>query len=153
MGKFDDIPQNIAGLIAAHTQLYLDDPARAHHWDASPVGVPGLVPTLLLTTTGRKSGDRRHVPLLYQTRNGGYLVVGSRGGSPGHPAWYLNLLAEPVCEIRVGRPPQKARSRVLTGAEHEAAWKKITSAYPVYARYQDRTERQIPLILLEPAGL
>ena len=125
---------------------------RAHLWDATPVGVPGTVPTLLLTTTGRKSGSPRHVPLLYLAHGRGYLVVGSKGGSSGHPAWYLNLVGHPACEIRVGAPAGKARARVLSGAEREAAWTTITAKYPVYIRYQARTERQIPLILLEPAG-
>jgi deazaflavin-dependent oxidoreductase (nitroreductase family) len=152
MAQFNDIPKNIADLIAAHTQLYLVDPERAHLWDATPVGVPGLVPTLLLTTTGRKSGTARHVPLLYLEHGGGYLIVGSRGGSPGHPEWYLNLTAHPDCQIRVGAKQMTARTRVIQGEERAPTWKAVTAAYPVYARYQARTDREIPLILLVPAS-
>jgi deazaflavin-dependent oxidoreductase (nitroreductase family) len=153
MAQSHDIPKNITDLIAAHTRLYLENPEKAHLWDATPVGVPGLVPTLLLTTTGRKSGTARYVPLLYLEHGGGYLTVGSRGGSPGHPEWYLNLTAHPDCEIRVGQLRTKARARVLTSAEREPVWRTVTAAYPVYARYQARTDREIPLILLEPKAV
>lgn len=147
--QFDDIPQNINRLIAEHIQLYLTDPVQAHLWDATPMGLPGRVPTLLLTTIGRKSGEQRHVPLLYVQDEDGYLVVGSKGGNAEHPVWYLNLLARPECEIRVAALRTHARGRTLTGDERGLAWTKVVAEHPVYLKYQARTTRQIPLVRLE----
>lgn len=146
---FDDIPRDINSLISEHIRLYLKDPAKAHMWDARPVGGSGPVTTLLLTTIGRKSGEPRHVPLLYVEHGDDYLVVGSKGGNPDHPLWFLNLMAHPECEIRVGQPPVKARARLLEGEERAAAWKKITDLHPVYAKYQARTPREIPVVALQ----
>ena len=148
--KFDDIPKDINQIIGAHIKLYLTDPESAHLWDARPVGLPGEVTTLLLTTIGRKSGEPRHVPLLYVADAGRYLVIGSKGGNVEHPVWFLNLQANPECEIRVGAPPVKARARVLQGEERAAAWKRITDQHHVYAKYQSRTDREIPVVALEP---
>jgi len=100
-----------------HTALYLEDPERAHDWDATPVGGTGLVPTPLLTTTGRKSGEKRPTPLLYQPTGTGFIIVASRGGSDQHPAWYLNLLENPDCEVQVGRFAYRAKARVLRSDE------------------------------------
>jgi len=147
---FDDIPKDINRLIKEHIEQHLTDPAAAHMWDARPVGLSGMVTTLLLTTTGRKSGEKRHVPLLYVDDGDGYLIIGSKGGNVDHPVWFLNLQADPECEIRVGKPPVKARARVLEGAEREKAWAKITDLHHVYAKYQARAEREIPVVRLEP---
>lgn len=147
---FDDIPTDINRIIGAHIKLHLTDPAAAHMWDATPVGMPGLVTTLLLTTIGRKSGEPRHVPLLYVDDGDGYLVIGSKGGNAEHPIWFLNLQANPECEIRVGAPPVKALARILDGEEYGRAWNKIASKHANYAKYQARTERRIPVIRLEP---
>ena len=150
MPRFDDIPKDINDIIAAHIKLYLEDPERAHLWDSSVVGVPGPVTTLLLTTKGRKTGEERHVPLLYVDNEGTYLVVGSKGGHADNPAWYLNLQADPHCTIRVGRFRSTAIARTLEGEERERLWKKVTDRHAVYAKYQSRTSRQIPLVLIEP---
>lgn len=147
---FSDIPADINRLIANHIKLYLADPAAAHMWDARPVGQPAEVTTLLLTTTGRKSGEPRHVPLLYVEDGDGYLIIGSKGGNVDHPLWCLNLEADPLCEIRVGAPPVKARARILDGEEHARAWAKITARHPNYSKYQARTERRIPVVRIEP---
>lgn len=151
---FKDIPTDINRIIGEHIKLHLTDPAAAHMWDATPVGMPKLVSTLLLTTIGRKSGEPRHVPLLYvndsDTGSEGYLVIGSKGGNAEHPVWYLNLEANPECEIRVGRPPVKARARVLEGDDYEGAWARVAAEHPNYAKYQARTERRIPIVRLEP---
>jgi deazaflavin-dependent oxidoreductase (nitroreductase family) len=92
----------------------------------------------------------RHVPLLYVQHGSGYLVIGSKGGSATDPVWYSNLEAQPDCEIRVAALRTKARARSLGGAERAQAWKLVTAKHPVYARYQARTEREIPVVLLEP---
>ncbi len=135
--------------IQEHTALYLKDPERAHDWDATPAGGTGLVPTLLLTTLGRKSGERRATPLLYQPTGSGFVVVASRGGSDHHPAWYLNLLADPGCEIQVGKFSYTAQARVLTSEERGPYWEWMVRFWPDYANYQARTEREIPVVILE----
>jgi len=150
MPSFSDIPDHIGQLIADHIKLYLEHPEQAHMWDSSPVGVPGPVPTLLLTTIGRKSGKERHAPLLYVERRGAYVVIGSKGGNPDDPTWYRNLQSHPDCEVRVGALRTRARGRVLEGEEREAVWSEVVLKYPVYVKYQRRTDRQIPVILLEP---
>jgi len=150
MPDFQDIPKNINQLIHDHIKLYFTDPEKAHHWDARPLGLPGEVTALLLTTTGRKSGEPRHAPLLYVDNDGSYLIIGSKGGNPTHPEWYLNLQAHPECEIRVGKLHTRAVARTLSGAEREMAWKKITARHDVYLKYQARTDREIPVVLLEP---
>lgn len=150
---FDDIPQDINKLISAHIKLYFTDPEKAHLWDAGPLGLQGPVTTLLLTTTGRKSGEPRHVPLLYVDDGDGFVVIGSKGGNADHPIWYLNLQANPECEIRVATLFTKAKARFLEGEERDKAWKKITARHDTYAKYQRRTERKIPVVRLEPIGI
>lgn len=147
---FDDIPKDINAMIAAHIRMYLTDPERAHMWDAGALGAGEAVSTLLLTTTGRKSGEPRHAPLLYVDDGDGYLIIGSKGGHADHPIWFLNLQADPDCEIRVAQRHTKARARILDGTEREAAWAKITARHVVYLKYQARAERQIPVVRLEP---
>jgi deazaflavin-dependent oxidoreductase (nitroreductase family) len=150
MPKNTDIPSNIAQLIADHVKLYLEHPERAQMWDSSPVGVPGPVATLLLTTKGRTTGKERHAPLLYVDHEGAYVVIGSKGGSPDAPLWYRNLQDDAACEVRVGAYRTKARARILEGEERQLVWDKVTERHPVYLKYQKRTERRIPVILLEP---
>jgi deazaflavin-dependent oxidoreductase (nitroreductase family) len=152
MSKFADLPDNAVDYFRAHIKLYLEDPEKAHFWDASPVGGPSSAPTLLLTTTGRKTGRERHTPLLYVENEGSYLVMGSKGGTENHPFWYLNLLDNPDCEIRVASFRSKARAVVLEGEERASAWAKVTALQPVYLKYQKRTDRLIPVIRLEPVS-
>lgn len=149
---FDDIPKDINQLIGQHIKQYLTEPEKAHLWDARPVGLPGEVTTLLLTTIGRKSGEPRHVPLLYVDDGDGYLIMGSKGGNVEHPVWFLILQANPDCEIRVGALPVQARARVLAGEERAKAWARITERHDTYAKYQARTDREIPVIRLEPTA-
>jgi len=147
---FEDIPKDINAIIKAHIKQYMTDPEAAHLWDARPVGLPGVVTTLLLTTIGRKSGEARHVPLLYVDDGDGFLIMGSKGGNVDHPVWYLNLQANPECEIRVSSLHTRARARVLGGQERATAWARVADRHPTYAKYQDRTDREIPVVRLEP---
>jgi len=134
-----------------HIALYKSDPEKAHMWDASAAGAPGLLPTLLLTTTGRKSGEPRDVPLIYGESNGSYVVIGSRGGTPTHPVWFLNLEANPECELQVSTKHVLARARVAEGEERERLWKQMAELYPPYLDYQKNArDRQIPVVVLEP---
>jgi deazaflavin-dependent oxidoreductase (nitroreductase family) len=135
--------------IAHHIQVYLEDPERGHMWDYTPIGGPGVLATLLLTTTGRKSGEQRHAPLLYGRDGDGFITVASKGGSPTHPAWFLNLLAHPQCEIRVGEQRHQVTARVTDGAERSRLWNVMAGIYPPYNDYQAATDREIPIVVLE----
>ena len=94
-----------------HKAQWANDPVVAHDWDATSVGGRGIVPTLLLTATGAKTGEARSLPLLYQPCGEGFLIVGSRGRSSRHPGWYLNLLHEPQCTAVIGPMIYSLRAR------------------------------------------
>lgn len=145
MPNFSEIPW-----IAEHIRLYQTDPEKAHLWDSRPVGGPGLLPTLLLTTKGRKSGEPRALPLIYGTAGDSYVVIASKGGMPTHPLWYRNLEAAPDCEIQVGAKRMRARARVAEGAERERLWRQLAEIYPPYLDYQKATKRTIPVVVLDP---
>lgn len=145
-------PAELPSWVTDHVKLYLEDPDKAHMWDSSAVGGPGVLPTLLLTTTGRKSGEPRLLPLIYQEVDAGFVIIASKGGAPTHPAWYLNLLENPNCEIRVGHDHHRARARVSEGEERSALWKKMAELYAPYNDYQAATDREIPVVVLEPTA-
>ncbi len=149
MDEMKTLPSDIEKHLAAHLALYKTDPERAHIWDSSVIGVPGPVRTLMLRTKGRKSGEDRYVTLQYFTPEGAYVVVGSKGGVAEHPAWFLNLLAEPACEIQVAAMHAHARARVAEGDERARLWEAVSSEQRAYRAYQARTTRQIPIIVLE----
>ena len=143
--KVNEIPA-----VKAHLELYRSDPERAHLWDSGPQGA-GVVPTLLLVTVGHKSGQLRDLPLIYGESDGSYVVIASRGGTPTHPSWFLNLQADPDCELQVGAKRLKARARVAEGAERERLWKQMAELFPPYDDYQQRAgARTIPVVVLEP---
>jgi deazaflavin-dependent oxidoreductase (nitroreductase family) len=108
------------------------------------------VPSLLLTTVGRKSGDRFVFPLFYGTDGGSYFVVASKGGAPEHPGWYRNILANSDVEVQVGTKKGKARATTAGGQERVRLWKKALEFWPPYADYQLKTEREIPVVVLDP---
>jgi deazaflavin-dependent oxidoreductase (nitroreductase family) len=107
--------------------------------------------TLLLTTTGRRSGEPRTTPLIYGRNGDDYLVVASKGGSPAPPAWYLNLEESPEVEIQVKDRAMKARARTATPEEKPELWKIMTREWPDYDSYQENTDRVIPVVVIEPA--
>lgn len=148
MTNFSEVPW-----IKAHIELYRSDPEKAHMWDSTPVGGPGILPTLLLTTHGRKTGEPRPAPLIYGESDGSFVVIASKGGMPTHPLWYLNLEADPHCELMVGSRQFEARARVAEGAERDRLWKMMARIYPPYDEYQERAgERTIPVVVLEPVA-
>jgi len=104
---------------------------------------------LLLTTTGRKSGRPRTHPLIHRPDNGGWVIVASDGGAPEHPSWMKNLLADPEATIQVRADEIPVRARVTEGEERERLWRLMNEAWPPYDSYQERTERQIPVVVLE----
>ena len=146
MASFSEIPW-----IAEHIALYESDPEKAHMWDSSHLGGPGVLPTLLLTTKGRKTGEPRALPLIYGTDGDRYIVIASKGGMPNHPIWYLNLEAEPECDLMVGAKAVRARASVVEGEDRERIWKAMAEIYPPYNDYQKNAgERVIPVVALEP---
>ena len=112
----------------------------------------GGMPVLELTTTGRKSGQPRTVMLTSPAQEGEMIViVASRGGDDHHPAWYLNLRDHPDVEVAyAGKPKRAMRARVANAEERAALWPKVTAEYKGYAGYQTKTDREIPLVLLDP---
>ena len=105
---------------------------------------------LLLTTVGRVTGSPHTVPLLYLRNGDRYVVFASWGGRDHHPEWYLNLLAEPVARVRVGGMRTDVSARTAGGDERERWWNAAQQAYDGYSVYQSRTDRQIPVVMLEP---
>lgn len=108
------------------------------------------VPTLLLTTTGRRSGDPHTSALIFARNGGDHLVVASFGGASRHPAWYLNLQANPNSEIQVKSEILAVTARTATAAEKPRLWALLTELWPNFDVYQTRTEREIPVVVLSP---
>jgi F420H(2)-dependent quinone reductase len=109
----------------------------------------GKLSVLLLTTIGRKSGQPRTQPLAYTRAGNGYAVIASKGGAHQHPLWYLNLRANPLAEVTVGRETRKVRARDAEGEERERLWRALADLYPGYDRYAQKTSRRIPVVVLE----
>lgn len=138
----EEIADSPIGWVASHVRGYVEsDGKRGHQWRG--------VPTLLLTTRGRKSGQLRRTALIYQEDDGRYVVVASLGGADHHPQWYLNLVSDPEVTVQVGADTFTARARTASAEEKPALWKKMTGTWPDYDTYQAKTQREIPVILLE----
>jgi deazaflavin-dependent oxidoreductase (nitroreductase family) len=129
---------------AEHVRRYRETGGEdGHDWQGTQ--------TLILTTTGRKSGEPRSTPLIYGRHGEDYVVVASKGGADDPPAWYLNLEAEPEAEIQVRAERFKVRSRVAAPDEKPGLWTTMTAEWPAYDEYQQKTEREIPVVVLERA--
>ena len=115
-----------------------------HDWEGTQ--------TLLLTTKGRKSGEQRTTPLIYQEHDGDYLIVASNGGQDNPPAWYLNLQEDPSAHVQVWGDRFEARIREAGDDEKPEMWSKMTETWPAYDDYQEKTDRLIPIVVLERAG-
>ena len=133
-------------LMGAHTTVYRATGGLIGH------RLPGAPPVLLLDHVGARSGTMRTTPLLYVTDGPDVVIVASKGGHPKHPAWYHNLRANPDTAVQIGREHRPVHARVATPQERERLWPKAVAAYSGYRGYQDRTEREIPLVVLEPRG-
>ena len=107
-------------------------------------------PVLLLTTLGRKSQRSRTTPLLYLNDGDHWIVVASNGGDDRHPAWWLNLKANPVAQVQIGGVVNQVRARKATEMERDRLWQLVVEMYSVYDDYQRRTSRKIPIVMLEP---
>jgi deazaflavin-dependent oxidoreductase (nitroreductase family) len=125
-----------------HVKRYLQtDGAEGHEWRGTTV--------LILTTIGRRSGEPRSTPLIYQRHGDDYIVVASKGGAPEHPAWYLNLQAQPQVTVQVLGDRFKARARTASEQEKPELWGTMAAAWPAYDDYQRSTGREIPVVVLE----
>jgi deazaflavin-dependent oxidoreductase (nitroreductase family) len=137
-----EIADNPTGWINEHIRRYVDsDGEKGHSWRG--------VKTLLLTTLGRKSGQWRRTPLIYGQDGDRFVVVASKGGAAQHPAWYLNLSAHPQVQVQVGADRFSARARTASPEEKARLWPKMTKIWPEYDSYQQRTNRDIPVVILE----
>ena len=107
-------------------------------------------PLLLLHTVGRRSGKERVNPLMYQQRGDDYVVFASKGGAPENPDWYYNLISNPEASIEVGKKTISVRGYMVQGDERDKIWKSWTREFPQFAEYEEKTDREIPVIRLEP---
>jgi deazaflavin-dependent oxidoreductase (nitroreductase family) len=126
-----------------HVRRYIEtDGEEGYDWrEGSPI--------LLLTTTGRKSGKQHTMPLIFGEADGSQVLVASKGGTPEHPAWYLNLEANPEVGVQVKGDTFRARARTAEGEERERLWKSMNEIWPHYDEYQTKTTRQIPVVVLD----
>jgi deazaflavin-dependent oxidoreductase (nitroreductase family) len=139
--------------VSEAASLYGEDHIRRYRETGGEVGHIWKrgAKTLLLTTTGRKSGEQRTSALIYEADGDRYVIVASKGGAPEHPAWYLNLSANPDVEVQVKDDVFQARARTAEGEERERLWRLVTVQWPDYDEYVKRTDREIPVVVLERA--
>ena len=144
---------NLPQWMKDHADRYLSSGGTdGHMYTITLPGAPQkAVPSLLLTTTGRKSGDRYLFPLFYGRAGDGYFVIASKGGAPAHPGWYRNILANPEVEIQVGTAKMRAHARTASGGERARLWEQAVGIWPPFADYQRKaTAREIPVVVLDP---
>lgn len=138
----EEVLDNPRGWVARHIRSYVEtDGMQGHRWSG--------VHTFLLTTRGRKSGKLRRTALIYGRDDDRYLVVASQGGAKKHPSWYLNLTENPEVEVQAGADKFTARALTATAKEKPRLWRLMVSIWPEYDRYQARTKRDIPVVVLE----
>ncbi|MFF3756985.1 nitroreductase family deazaflavin-dependent oxidoreductase [Streptomyces sp. NPDC002185] len=139
----DEAQDSPTSWVATHVRRYLaSDGAKGHIWYGKP--------TLVLTHRGRTSGALRRTGLIYGEDEANFVVVGSNGGSDLHPQWYLNLLADPRARIQVAADVHEVVAREAEGAERDRLWDAMAAIFPQYKSYRKKTERRIPVVVLEP---
>jgi deazaflavin-dependent oxidoreductase (nitroreductase family) len=125
-----------------HVRVYRETGGeRGYHWRGTEI--------LLLSTRGRRSGETRTTPLIQRADGDGWVVVASKGGYPQNPGWYENLAADPDAEVEVRDERIPVRARTVEGEERTRLWQKMTEVWPAYDEYQQRTSREIPVVVLE----
>lgn len=143
MAGGDGVVDSPVDWVAEHIRSYdSSDGAQGHLWRD--------LPTLLLTTRGRRSGAWRRTALIYGRDGENYVVVGSNGGAADHPLWYRNLSADPEVRVQVGADRFTARARTATAEEKPRLWRAMAGIFPRYDEYQSGTARDIPVVVLEP---
>jgi deazaflavin-dependent oxidoreductase (nitroreductase family) len=126
-----------------HVRVYREtNGEKGYIWNGAPI--------LLLTTKGRKSGQARTIPIIYTPHGDSWVIIASKGGSPTHPAWYLNVLDDPHVEVQVKADRFAATVRTAPSPEREAIWAECLKIWPSYDIYQSRTARQIPVVVITP---
>ena len=142
MSVVEDVMDSPTGWVAEHIRRYIEtDGRQGHEWRG--------VHTLLLTTRGRKTRKLRRTALIYGRDGDRYVVVASQGGAPAHPAWYLNLTADPQVQLQVGADRFTARARTADPDEKPRLWRTMAQIWPAYDSYQAKTAREIPVVILE----
>jgi len=134
----------LKAMFKAHATIYERSGGRIGAW----LGLP----TLLLSVTGRKSGQTRSTPLAYFQDGESYVVVGSDGAAKRDPQWWKNLQVDPMGAVRVGRKKLKVKATLATGAERERLWEIGKTFNPMWSKYQTRTERELPVVVLTPVS-
>ena len=148
--QLQDLPDEVKAELEKHRQKYLQDPVSAHYWDPIVIGVPGgPVPCLLLSYTGRKTGRRYNTVLQYYRMKGKTAVIASKGGAVNNPAWYVNLVANPDCELQIGAQHLRVVAHTVTGKERQAWWDLISTEQPIQLEYQARTTRLLPIVVFD----
>jgi deazaflavin-dependent oxidoreductase (nitroreductase family) len=145
-GQNDIIPGGPPGNVERHIRAYVETDGRiGHRWR-------GGAPALLITTIGRKTGLRRRTALIYGKDGDHYVIVASRRGHNQHPAWYLNLLAHPEIEVQVGADKFRALAQTAAPDRRSRLWSMMVSIWPSFHKYQNKTDRAIPIVVLERIG-
>jgi deazaflavin-dependent oxidoreductase (nitroreductase family) len=140
-GPTDPIDTSL--LNAEHVRVYREtNGATGYEWNGAPI--------LLLTTKGRKSGEPRTIAIIYAEKDGVPHIIGSQGGAPVHPHWYLNILQDPNVQVQIKDRVFDATARPTESPEREARWAESLKTWPRYDVYQARTSRRIPVVALEP---
>ena len=132
--------------VAEHARMYLASGGTEGHESNG-------VRTLVLATTGRRTGTRRRTCLIYGTSGGEYVVVASKGGAEENPAWFMNLEADPSVGVQVGTRRFTARACVASSAERAPLWAQMVNIFPLYDDYAQKTDREIPIVLLTPLDM
>lgn len=144
MGSREAVLDPDGGWVARHVREYVETDGRHGH-------IFHGMPTLLLTTRGRKSGELRRTALIYGRDEDRYLVVASNGGAARNPGWYANLISEPCVTVQVAAERIAVRARIATPAEKPPLWHQMATIFSQYERYQAKTGRDIPVVILEPS--
>ena len=138
--------------VPSPSQWVADQVAAYEASDGAEGGEFGGLPVVILHTVGATSGKLRKSPVMKVAHDDRYVVIASKGGAPTHPKWYLNLRADPHVALQDGSRLTELAARELSGAERDEWWARAVDAYPPYAEYQTKTDRLIPVVLLEPRG-
>ena len=145
---------NLPAWMQEHANRYISSGGTdGHMYKMNQPGRPEMtVPSLLLTTTGRKSGEKFVFPLFYGKTGDSYIVVASKGGAPEHPGWYRNILADPAVEVQAGKTKVQARARTASGEERDRFGKRRWNSGRRTRSIKRKHEREIPVVVLDPIG-
>jgi deazaflavin-dependent oxidoreductase (nitroreductase family) len=141
----------LTGEYAPNSQQWVRDQVAEYEGSGGTEGTTLRgVPVIVVTSMGARSGKLRKAPVMRVEHEGCYAAVASKGGAPEHPAWYRNMLEQPLVEVQDGSAKGDFRAREVSGAEREQWWERAVAVWPDYAEYQTKTDRQIPVLVLEP---